>query len=254
MVEILGDIKKCIYCGSEKSLSDEHPLPFSLHGKWLLKNASCIECSKITSKFERDVSQNLFGSIRSYLNFPTYHPKNRRKFFLVEVEKNDGSILPIKTPITEYGGIIGLPIFQYPAYKNNTSYIQGINLIGIQPYRIGGFDIKSMAKKHSGQAINLSIKYNPTNFARMLAKASYGFAVAKYGMNKFDAFVLPAILGKKDDIGMWVGTDTDENALFSSEELIIELYIKKKLIFSRVKLFGNLEQSPCYLIVVGKLK
>jgi hypothetical protein len=81
-------IGKCIYCGSEKNLTDEHVVPYGLKGSWKLLKASCANCSKITSVFERFVLRSQFMLPRADLKLPTYHPKKRPKEFSFEVERN----------------------------------------------------------------------------------------------------------------------------------------------------------------------
>jgi len=81
-------IGKCIYCGSEENLTDEHVVPYGLNGPWKLLKASCANCSKITSVFERFVLRSQFMLPRAALKLPKYHPKKRPKEFSFEVERN----------------------------------------------------------------------------------------------------------------------------------------------------------------------
>jgi len=53
----------CIYCGKAGvRLTDEHIVPLSLGGQHVIGEASCHDCAKVTSKFERDVARE-FGEM-----------------------------------------------------------------------------------------------------------------------------------------------------------------------------------------------
>jgi hypothetical protein len=71
---------QCIYCGrTDEPLTKEHIIPFSLGGTLVLRQASCIVHSKLTSKLEKVVSQQMYGIYRDVENVPTRH-KERKKF------------------------------------------------------------------------------------------------------------------------------------------------------------------------------
>src|SRR5712672_2024078 len=55
-------VGRCIYCGATGvDLRDEHIVPLSLNGTMILPRASCRECEKITTRFERSVARNMYG-------------------------------------------------------------------------------------------------------------------------------------------------------------------------------------------------
>ncbi|OFY37450.1 MAG: hypothetical protein A2Z69_03385 [Bacteroidetes bacterium RBG_13_44_24] len=244
-------LNECIYCRSKTNLSDEHILPLALHGRWILPKASCKKCADITSSFELDVCRNIFGETRAYLKFPTRrkHPAD----FSMTIEKK-GTKEALDVPIMEYGGRITFFFFTPPAYLLGRKDKTGINICGSQLYRIGGIEEKQLVDKYNAKAIEFHMKTKPTNFARMLAKIAYGFAVSKYGLNNFRPLILPAILGEKDDIGMWVGCEAQEQENFPKEDFVVNLSVKEDIIYSRIKFFGKFEQVPTYLVVVGEIK
>ena len=56
----------CIYCRKAGiRLTDEHIVPLSIGGQHVIKEASCHNCAKVTSKFERDVIRGLWGDART---------------------------------------------------------------------------------------------------------------------------------------------------------------------------------------------
>jgi hypothetical protein len=50
--KVYQSVGSCIYCGSTQQLSKEHALPLGLGGNYILPNASCEKCRKITEAFE----------------------------------------------------------------------------------------------------------------------------------------------------------------------------------------------------------
>jgi hypothetical protein len=58
---IVGKVGKCIDCRkSDVALSEEHIIPYGLNGNQVLLDASCSDCSKITSALELDVLRRAF--------------------------------------------------------------------------------------------------------------------------------------------------------------------------------------------------
>jgi len=66
-----------------------------------------------------------------------------------------------------------------------------------------------------------------------------------------DLHILPAILGERDDAGMWLGCDGVQR--LPSRELHEHLVdLRDRQIIVRVKLFARVKKVPEYVVVVGK--
>jgi len=91
------------------------------------------------------------------------------------------------------------------------------------------------------------------DFARLLAKIAYGFAVANFGSGIIrDAYVLPSILGQTDDVGKWVGC-AGESSDTTSYLHDIKIGVKNDQIYVWIRLFAMLRGvTPEYLVVVGQ--
>ena len=114
--------------------------------------------------------------------------------------------------------------------------------------------------------MSFDIAYDPNNFARMIAKIAYGFAVAQFGVDDIeDLGIVSAIKGETDDIGKWVGCTEKENfspnpVLHSWKSQTTASYridipnetIPGKLTY-KVSLF-SLFDTPEYTVVVGNIK
>jgi len=263
---VLGNIGKCIYCKkSDVKLSDEHVIPYGLNGNQVLLDAGCSDCSKITSAFERDILRHAFLLPRKAFRMRSY---NKRKDEVPAKLEIGETVKYIKIPKDDAPIIFALPIFLQPSILDNRSFQPGIQGTGeFQIHEIRGIAKEKLRKKHGGPGtVSFDIAYNPNNFARMIAKIAYGFAVAHYGIDDIeDLGIVSAILGETDDIGKWVGCVDDEkfapNTVLHSWQLQINASYQidkpresmdARLLY-KISLF-SLFNTPEYTVVVGNVK
>ena len=246
-------IDRCIYCGSVENLSDEHIVPRGLGGPWKLLNASCRECAEITSGFEREVVHDYFKLVRAKLGLPTYHPQNRPTSFTFSVKTDDKEEIT-NFPVSDCPTLFMMPIFEKPGYIINDKQRKGILVSGMC---LHGRGLKEFAKEQNIKSISFTGNFS-TSFSRVLAKIAYGMVIHQHGLGIVqDAYVLPCILGKKDDVGQWVGCEYPHKSpsLLPKEELFhkIEVLSQNNEVGARIRLFANYE-TPEYLVIVGRLK
>lgn len=251
---MLGNIGKCIYCGSKEDLTDEHVIPFGLNPRgvdnmFVLENASCKRCSNITSKFEY-VQRYSLEVPRSFFNL-----KSRRNDltneFSIDID-NNGETKNTNIPIREFPTLV-LPIYDLPSYMDNRTD-NTLLVRGTVAYHIGGMSLEDLGKKYNTKKITFASRWRSHDFPRMLAKIAYGYSVANHGIDNIkEVYVLPAILGNKDDIGRWVGCPK-ENLITEKDLHIIKGYILDKEIMIRIKLFALYDMIPEYIVIVGRLK
>lgn len=210
----------CIYCGrAEGQLQDEHIIPYGLNGNWKLKAASCPECAAITSAFERDVLRNALLATRAALGFRSYRRKSLPTTLTLDIDRGDGPER-LELSVDEHPGIAVLPRFSKPSWITSQIRTTGINVIGANTVYFGRTPLPDFVQKYRGSRLTGSVKYEPVAFARMVAKIALGYCVARFGVGAVaNAYVLPAILGKADDVGTWVGsTDGYQLELQSNPE------------------------------------
>lgn len=251
----LGEVGQCIYCYTDREpLSDEHIVPFGLNGPWKLRRASCLACAGITSAFERSVLKGPFNEARIAMRLPSRRKKNRPKQLPLSV-KRKGQTQTVMLSAEDYPALIILPHFDTPAYLDQRDGNQ-IRATGQTTFQAGGRTLADLCKQLSANSIEISISYEPIGaFARMLAKIAYGFAVAAAGCDLShikEAYVLPAVLNKSDDVGCWVGGVKDEELVSVSDLHHISLTLVNSDILTRVRLFAQYN-APEYLIVVGRM-
>jgi len=64
---VIGDVRRCIYCGSSDSLQKEHVIPLALQGHFVLDHASCRRCAVITGRMEQEMLRGWFLAPRTTL-------------------------------------------------------------------------------------------------------------------------------------------------------------------------------------------
>jgi len=234
-------------------LTDEHIVPHGLAGPWQLLSASCGECTKITQGFERDVVREFFILVRTKLGLPTYHPKNRPTTFAFRVEIG-GKEKVLEVPASDCPTLFMMPQLEKPGYISKNPQGKGISVTGMSLHGSGLGELKT---KYNIEGLSFTANLR-TSFARVLAKIAYGMTVFQYGLDMTEEdYVLPCILGKKDDVGQWVGCEDPHKSpdLLPRERFLhrIDLLIKKSEVGARIRLFANY-QTPEYLVIVGRLK
>lgn len=255
--KIYGPIDSCIYCGCTENLGKEHIVPKGLGGEHILLKASCKNCAKITSRFERYVLRELLINPRTTLGLPTYRKKQRPKSFTLTIAKNEenkevearADTCPTIIPELQYRK--PRHIAQYPYDK------------GIVCTRAGAIviNLKRFQKECDFDSLYFTNRFK-IDHARLLAKMAYGMAIACYGLENIEkAYVLPAILGAKDDIGYWVGCSDDSDApnVLSKELSPYRIDVGRTMVGNTEEVRATIRLFPAfsrtnYLVIVGCLK
>jgi hypothetical protein len=243
-------IGKCIYCFSSLGeLTDEHVIPHGLLIKGqepiVLENASCEICQNIINKVETDVLRKLLKLARSFLGFKTYN-KSHPEEFLANVDGMQKTL-----SVKDLGAWIMLPVFEKPHF--GTKKERGIFIVGSTLIKSGGTDINRLTKTLGAKSIGVTFKFDPTKFARTLAKIAYGFSIYQYGLERFEKSLLnDIILGTDLSPGKWIGS-IDRKV---SEETYIGIrtgIVKGNQILCHISLFERWG-GPTYVICVGVAK
>lgn len=258
-------VGKCIYCGTtEPPLKKEHSIPYGLGGDWVLLEASCGECEKITSRFERRILRGPLLAVRTATKMPTRHKHERPTELPITIERS-GNLETFMVPVENHLTLVHLPLFPAPACLEERPYEAGIEVIGTETVHFGRA-LEELVSIHGATTFSHSENSPFLDFARMVEKIAYCEAVATVGLDAIEeAFVLPAILGQRDDIGRWVGSDDYVFELEEHENLrhAVKASLRRvvaiqtgevhDLILINVKLFAGAHPTG-YLVVVGRLK
>jgi hypothetical protein len=200
-------VGQCIYCGSRNKLSDEHIVPFALGGRLILPKASCPECAKITSAFERKVlhAEGFMQSARVVGKFQTRRPKRRPKKVLLTIKKAQ-EFESIELPIEHATAFLDLPMLPRAAFLDSRPPVKGVTIYGMETIYFGKAP-QEVATNLGAREIQDAVNLDATSFVRMIAKIGYGFAIGTQGLfPTSESPVIPLILGSADDGSTWVGS------------------------------------------------
>jgi len=172
----------------------------------------------------------------------------------VSIERK-GKQETVYLPVEDYPATIGMPHFEAPAYLDGRADERLRWPVAFTIVHLGGPALEQTARRLSAESINITAKFEPVgDFVRMLAKIAYGCAVVAVGcdLSKFeDVCVLPAILGKADDVGRWVGGLDNDQSPREEDLHYVKFYVDDGELRVHVRLFAQFG-APEYVVVVGR--
>lgn len=254
--KVYAPVGHCIYCGGTEELEKEHILPFALSGTAILPKASCRKCASITGAVEQELLRGSFWPVRIFRNLRsrTKHKDAPTTFPVTFVRSGKEEVHQLK--IDELPILLHFPLLAPPGYMSPGSSSAGVQLSGLATVRFGKHPVQTM-NAQGATGFQVSDQHRPVAFARMIAKIAYAFAYAEGALNDMEGetFVLPAILGEKDEIGRWVGTLTDplKSHLGTLHRIVIHHERERRLLCAEVQLFSDSE-TPSYGVILGRLK
>lgn len=254
-------IGKCIYCGSEEGLTKEHIVPFGLDGMRVLLRASCRSCAAVTGAFERDVLRESLGPARSVMGISSRKKKDRPTHYPMRMER-DGRKFIRNVPVEEYIPLlpvlhVGLPGYITEGRRHQVSDgSRDVTMVGKAMLRSEDHAERLM-RKYGATKLTLKYTFYPVDFARMLAKIAYCLAVEQFGLVGIaEPYVVPAILGKSEDIWHFVGGDRNypyrRNTPQKIDALLwVDMDVIGGDVMARLRLFPH-ASMPVYVVVVGR--
>jgi hypothetical protein len=247
------DANRCIYCGTtEKRLTKEHIVPLGLGGNLIFPKASCIECAKIIHVYEYTTLRTTLGVMRMRYGFPTRRKKDRPTH--LDIQTSKGKL--IKVPIEEYPVGAVIPNFSRASVFENNSRRGGLlEHIGRKVYLNG--DLEAFMQKYDWDGRHI-FKWMPYEFARMVVKICYGYAVAVLGYGMFSPICLDYILCRSDDLGYVFGQNGENNEVGGDSQIYkldIGVYVKELGELIVVVYFSLIPSggTPIYEVAVGKI-
>jgi hypothetical protein len=260
--ERLAYIGRCIYCGSDKDLTDEHMLAAGFNGYYVLEDASCRACARITSGIETKFL-SATRTTRSALDMGAKRRKTKARTAPVWVSVKGvrrKEYLPIRESILP----VLFPIFPCAGWAVGRAQSEAL-LVDLAPAVINyGRPPLEVMDRFGADQVSVDQPIPAVDFARLVAKTAYCYAVARFNLDSFtEVGVLPAILGEAQDIGFWVGTFVRERRASPNPTLIHRLDIGvltnsadpswDRIVAAHVMLFAN-APAPVYEVVIGSLK
>jgi hypothetical protein len=245
----------CIYCGaSGVRLTDEHVIPLALGGFHILEGASCDDCARITTRFERDVAREMWGDARTSYNAPTRR-KNERKTHIILSDPSDPN-KRVKVPYSEYPAAM---VF----YKmGRAGLLEGLpeNVDVSSAWQFVAIHDQKKAKGFQekwGVPLTSRFRHVPESFARLLAKIGYCNLLCALDPGDFRPICLPYILGTKPNPSYVIGGtfEIDEPTPGLGYVLRTAGFIEndRLMLITEIRLFAD-NSTPTYHAVVGDVR
>jgi hypothetical protein len=261
---IYAPVGSCIYCGASnwsqekpRKLGDEHIVPEGLGGELVLPESSCKSCETETSRVELEWLRSSFAAARA-------------QKALEKKKKRAPRHLPLRVRSKGQSVLKTIPIEEYPAQIVTLLFDQPEILLDVQPVEkelSGGIAIGILPSfgRHlkryldQGAVTFPPIRNSATSqhLGRMLAKIAHSYAVAELGVNGFQPFLQPIILGTDvRHLAHYVG-GTREIPPAIEDVYKIELKpVESKggghYLMAIIRLLSDIQGMPEYRVVVGQ--
>ena len=257
---VYSDVGRCIYCGSTQALSDEHIIPYSLGGNFVLPKSSCAECARVTSSFEQTCMRTMYGPLRLLYNLPTRRRKERPEKLPLKVkfsaDQSDWELVDVKQE--EYPFLVTFPYFDAPGIlagrplgESDGPTTNKLWIRGGCPF--ASFDelLPALARKLNAHSLFPESKVDVSSFSRLLAKIALSFAIAEIGTQPFADDLTNIILGKDlNHCRYYIGSASlDEPPGNMLHELAI-LKFSSNVVVVKIRLLCKLG-TPTYFVAVS---
>lgn len=258
-----GAVNACIHCGATADLHDEHIIPLALGGRWLLPEASCGACGKITSAFEGTCSRTILGPLRMLYGIKSRRKKQRPETLPLKVRRSPSEDwTTIEVEREHYPFLVALPQFTMPdelsGYTTRgrrdasakTIWLCGaFGAYGHEPH------IEALARRFAVSEIEPQGTCDIPPFCLMLAKIAHAYAVAELGANGFTPFLKSMIRdgdtsNRAQFIGGLLGAEPPSENL---HELSFDSHTcdRPNTVSVRIRLLSFLG-SPTYFVAAGR--
>jgi hypothetical protein len=249
----------CIYCGNiEVKLTDEHIIPkgFGNDAGDILHEASCDNCSKITSGFELTMLRENLQPVRTVLQMKSRHHKPHQTIEQ-HVKYADGRLSTVNVPYDQYRGMFAMPIFHPPSFLKNDLTQTSQTVDELQTFYIGNSTNDDWYRKQGIVEYHVAaFKSNKDqSFARFFLKISYCAAVKYFGYERVkNSPVRELIIGNNKHIAVWFGnirknyfhTPAEKNSL---ARYAVDQIEGGRLLVS-VQLFPLFDDAPTYHTII----
>lgn len=249
-------VGRCIYCGSKEDLTKEHIIPFALNGTMILPKSSCRKCAAITTKFERTVTQDMYGNLRMSRDYKTRRRHERPIHLPLSYIAPDGTNKTIDLKLADY------PSTYIVAFLPPPGILTGAPLTDMNPemkvYLRGNKNELEHATSLIGSeniALGLTGLFVWADFFRLLAKIAHGTLVAFCGQEGYVPLLPDLILGRSNYLAHYVGGlgGEAEVHMFSHHVSLVCLPVDDEYyLVAYIHLMGGITM-PTYQVIAAKV-
>lgn len=246
----------CIYCGRiVENLGQEHIVPLSLDGKWVLPRSTCRSCERAINTFETTCSRSIFGDFRVHYNADTRRPGDRPS--TIRLGRKGGGFIEISR--SEYPPAVLFFVFSRAGFLTGTPK----TLCKFEPAAKVFCDtdaLEAFKVKYPEWDERYSLRACQNEQARLIAKIAYCYAVAILGYGSFTPLILNIVLCRTNKFAYLVGGESelppktgDTGHTLGGIEFVVSPAERKARILVNVRLFGN-GGFPQFHAIVGEFE
>ena len=167
--------------------------------------------------------------------------------------ERDGVKKTIVVSATDAPPIFFMLHFERPRRALTYQYEKGIN---VKAWSLHGPSESRLREELAVDTLSLNATMHGNEFARMLAKIAYGLTILARGTECLEEnYLMPCILGTKDDVGYWVGNSEKEFHDLPRDQQLHSVFLVQSgnTVGALIRLFAKYS-TPEYEVFVGKLK
>jgi len=257
-------IGRCIYCGaSDVKLTDEHIVPLGLTGNApIFKKAVCGTCRDITHGYEARVLKRMYGNLRIQMGTPTRRPEERPAVLRHTFILLDEAMNPIEERVIERPwerSPVACPSWHGPEPGFLHGHPKATDIPGRQwaytsPWIESFVDEVRAEIGHAGPLAYRVGDVLARDYLRFIAKVTHAYAIALFGFDAFEHWLVPLILCQDDAVSYLVGCHPDiAPAVPNGSAIKIDFGHPVEdlpVLVAQVRLFEFLG-TPEHLVVVG---
>ena len=246
---------KCIYCDNSDDLSDEHIIPFGLGGTLVLPDASCPDCAKHTTRFERAVLRGELWPVRVHRAMQSRRKhRSAPQTYKLDIVRG-GAEETVELPLDEYPILVPFLDFSPARLAVGADSKRGIDVAGVVTVAFGP-DPAKVLRKLGATTIRPRVTTHPVPFAQMLAKIGYSMAAATGALQLLSgpSPIRDVILGINPCVGDYIGTLTYPLSTHSGQlhRVVVLPDSKTGHLVADIQLFSD-SNAPRYGVLLGNL-
>jgi hypothetical protein len=239
-------VNRCIYCGkTDRKLTNEHIVPYAVGGQTVLPKASCLDCSKVTSKVEQFVARQMWGEFRLLAGLPSRNKKRQSEI-----------AYSIRSRGSSYWQKRLLAAGNHPAWLHFPRLPEPQLFTGLAFTTFNTWSavfnqealIRWKGKRVLTGAIDLQV------FCRFLIKIAHSYACAEAGLASFSPTAVEAVFDASQSASMYVGSYQPdikaEPDILHRQQLVDIECCGVKYRGVRIRLFANCG-APEYVVGLG---
>lgn len=258
-------VGECIWCGKsppEVELRDEHVIPASFGGHWVIEDGCCRGCEKDQSAYIGKCCNMMFASLRFHHGLPVSKKKKLSERTIKILVSNTETVA---VPQDEAPGVIFLPVLELPRLlsgepaKDNEFLMLGAYVKSTTDDATA----RQKALEAAGHARALSYSQMPvTEFTRVLAHIGHAYYMSSAKPVREDSLLLPIAQGDLRSASRYLGGWPLQNPPILDEPGkggLHQIYAANvraggvDYVGARIRLFSYLRPSaPTYIVLLAR--